>query len=64
MSTIMPEGEAIRKAVKWISGVLQEDPNKSRQKLINDAVSRFDLSPKDAEFLAEFYRKGKTVDLP
>jgi hypothetical protein len=56
----MPEGEAIRKAVKWISGNLQDDPNKSVQKLINEAVMRFDLSPKDAEFLTDFYRKGKT----
>ena len=60
MTTIMPEGEALRKAVKWISGKLQEDPKKLPQKLVSDAVSRFDLSPKDAEFLAEFYRKGKT----
>lgn len=60
MATIMPEGEAIRKAVKWISDKLQEDPNTTRQKLINEAIMRFDLSPKDAEFLAEFYRKGKT----
>jgi hypothetical protein len=63
MTTIMPEGEAIRKAVKWISGELQEDPNKSLQKLVNNAVSRFDLSPKEAEFLTEFYRKDK-VDVP
>ena len=60
MTTIIPEGEAIRKAVKWISGELQEDPNKSIQILVNDAVLRFDLSPKEAEFLTEFYRKGKT----
>lgn len=60
MATIMPEGEAIRKAVKWISDNLQDDPNKSVQKLINEAVMRFDLSPKDAEFLTDFYRKGKT----
>ncbi len=59
MTTIMPEGEAIRRAVKWISGELQEDPHKSIQILINDAVLRFDLSPKEAEFLTEFYRKGK-----
>jgi hypothetical protein len=59
MTTIMPEGEAIRRAVKWISGELQEDPNKSIQILVNDAVLRFDLSPKEAEFLTEFYRKGK-----
>ena len=60
MTTIRPEGEAIRKAVKWISDELQEDPNKSVKKLINNAVLRFDLSPKDAEFLTEFYRKDKT----
>jgi hypothetical protein len=60
MATIMPEGEAIRKAVKWISDKLLDDPNKSVQKLINEAVMRFDLSPKDAVFLADFYRKGKT----
>jgi len=60
MATIMPEGESIRKAVKWISDKLLDDPNKNVQKLINEAVMRFDLSPKDAEFLTEFYRKGKT----
>ncbi len=60
MTTIMPEGEAIRKAVKWISGELQEDPKKSLQKLVNSAVTRFDLSPKEAEFLTDFYRKDKT----
>jgi hypothetical protein len=59
MTTIMPEGEAIRRAIKWISGELQEDTNKSIQILVNDAVLRFDLSPKEAEFLTEFYRKGK-----
>ena len=60
MSTIMPEGEAIQKTVKWIPDNLQNDPNKSVQKLINEAVMRFDLSPKDAEFLTDFYRKGKS----
>jgi hypothetical protein len=60
MTTIMPEGENIRKAVKWISSVLQENPTKSLQKLVNDAVLRFDLSPKDAEFLTSFYRKDST----
>jgi hypothetical protein len=59
MATIMPEGESIRKAVKWISDKLLDDPNKTVQKLINEAVMRFDLSPKDAEFLTAFYRKGK-----
>jgi hypothetical protein len=58
MATIMPEGEAIRKAVKWVSSELQEDPGKSHQKLINEAVTRFDLSPKEAEFLTRFYNES------
>ena len=60
MTTVMPEGEAIRKAVKWISAHLEEKPGSPPQKLVQDAVLRFDLSPKEAEFLIEFYRKVKT----
>jgi hypothetical protein len=60
MITIQPVGEAIRRAVKWISGELQENPNRSYQKLVNDAVSRFDLSPIETEFLKEFYHSSKT----
>ena len=60
MTNIMPEGEAIRKAVKWISAELDQEPRKSLQKLVNEAVQRFDLSPKEAEFLMGFYRKSKT----
>lgn len=60
MTNVMPEGDAIRKAVRWISAELEEDPKRSLQKLVNDAVHRFDLSPKEAEFLIGFYRKGKT----
>ena len=56
----MPEGEAIRKAVRWISAHIEENPGISLQKLVQDAVLRFDLSPKEAEFLLTFYRKNKT----
>ena len=59
MAAIMPEGDAIRKAIKWISAELTEDPEKPVQKLVNEAVSLFDLSPKDTEFLMNFYRKEK-----
>lgn len=59
MATVMPEGEALRKAIKWISMELNEEPGKSVQKLVNQAVVRFDLSPKDAEFLMNFYKKDK-----
>jgi hypothetical protein len=59
MATVMPEGDALRKAVKWISAEMTEHPEKPLQGLVNDAVMRFDLSPKDAEFLTSFYKKGE-----
>lgn len=59
MTTVMPEGDAIRRAVKWISAQFDENPAASPQKLVQNAVLRFDLSPKEAEFLMEFYRKSK-----
>ncbi len=57
MTTIMPEGEDLQKAVKWISAHLEENPSQSINKLIEKAVFTFDLSPKDADFLLNFYRK-------
>ena len=57
MTTVMHEGEAIKRAIKWISGELQENPQKSIQILIDGAVLRFDLSPKEAEFLTNFYHE-------
>lgn len=58
MTTVMPEGDALRKAVKWISAEINDNKDRSVQKLVNEAVTRFDLSPKDAEFLISFYKKG------
>lgn len=61
MTTVMPEGEAIRKAVKWVSRCVQEDPDKPVQKIVHEAILRFDLSPIEAQFLMDFYKaKGRT----
>jgi hypothetical protein len=59
MSTIMPEGENIQKAIKWISLNIQENENQSVPQLVEKAVFKFDLSPKDAEFLSGFFRNRK-----
>jgi len=56
MSTLLPEGEAVRRAIKWISDKRQENPDLSTKKLVLEAITRFDLSPKDADFLLEFYK--------
>jgi hypothetical protein len=58
MTQVMPKGENVRKAVKWISENLKEDPDQPVQKLINDAVLRFDLSPGDSELVINFYKKN------
>jgi hypothetical protein len=49
----------LRRAVKWVSGNLQENPGRPVQPLVQEAIFRFDLSPKDAEFLIELFRHGK-----
>jgi len=51
----MPKGEKIRKAVKWISDTLQENPDKNPMELIPLASARFNLSPKEENFLVSFY---------
>jgi hypothetical protein len=57
MATIQPKGEKIRQAVKWISSERLEDENRSIPMLIQDAALRFNLSPKEEEFLISFYKE-------
>ena len=56
MATIQPKGDKVRQAVKWVSEGRLEDEGKSIALLIQEAASRFNLSPKDEEFLRSFYR--------
>ena len=61
--SIAPEGEDLRRAVKWISGEREFDPAKGIQKLIEAASIKYNLSPKDEAFLIRFFKKtrpGKT----
>ena len=55
--SILPEGEQLRKAIKWISDERLDNPGVSLLKLIDDACLKFDLPPKDAEFLLRFILK-------
>jgi len=57
MATIMPESENVQKAIKWISMSLEENDKQSIPSLIDKAVFKFDLSPKDTEFLSKFFRE-------
>ncbi len=60
MATVMPESEHVQKAIRWISTNLEDNENQPLQPLIEKAVFKFDLSPKDTEFLMNFFReRGK-----
>jgi len=60
MATIQPQGDDIRKAVIWLSEERKEHPEKNIQTLIDQACTKFDLSPKDADYLITFANQGKT----
>jgi hypothetical protein len=53
--SILPEGEQLRRAVKWVSEQRTENPGASTPKLIGEACLKFDLAPKDAEFLLKHF---------
>jgi hypothetical protein len=53
--SILPEGEQLRRAVRWISDERQEKKDANLAKLIDEACVKFDLSPTDAEFLIRFF---------
>jgi hypothetical protein len=59
MHDVLPEGEDLRRAVKWVSSGLQDSPSQPVQPLVQEAIFKFDLSPKDAEFLVDFFRRRK-----
>ncbi len=53
--TIQPDGEDLRKAIRWISEERQRDPERNTAALIEAACVRFDLSPLDAEHLSTYF---------
>ena len=60
MAIPMPEGEMLKKAIRWISDQWINDQQESTQnpsliKLIEEAGRQFDLSPKDCDFLIHFF---------
>lgn len=50
MSDLLPKGESLRRAIRWISENRQ-DPGADIAKLVQEAGVRFDLSPLVQEYL-------------
>lgn len=59
MPTIMPQSELMRKAVAWISEKIKNNPDSKFVALVEKAAVRFNLSPKDVEFLQRFFKKSQ-----
>ncbi|MEF2229537.1 MAG: hypothetical protein V3571_01285 [Pseudodesulfovibrio sp.] len=57
MSTIMPQSELTRKAVAWICEKREECGSLPLSALLEEAAMRFNLGPKDVEFLQRFYKE-------
>ena len=55
-TTIYPPGDKIQKAVREFSELLEENPENDRRKLLEKVVKKFDLSPKDCDFLERHFK--------
>jgi hypothetical protein len=61
--SLQPQGEDVRRAVKWIADERKFNPDRDINKLIQEAAGRFNLSPKDSEFLERFVKEKPFLDL-
>ena len=57
MSSIQPQGDNIRKAVKWISEERQAGTATTNNRLVDQAAVKFNLSPNEVEFLIKFVKE-------
>ncbi|MEZ0576822.1 hypothetical protein [Halodesulfovibrio aestuarii] len=59
MTTIMPQSELVKKAVVYIYEQRKKYP-KNFNKLLDQAGMRFNLSPKEAEMLKDFFKQSES----
>ncbi len=55
--TILPKSEAMKRAIQWFSDKKKEDPQQNLFSLADKAAMRFNLSPKETDFLYKFAKK-------
>ncbi len=51
MSFIQPPGDRMKKVLCWVSEALEAHPEKKRIDIFREAEIRFDLTPRECEFL-------------
>ena len=55
---ILPEGESLRRALRWLDERIREDPTLDRMKLVGEASRRHNLGPAEEEFLLQQWARG------
>ncbi len=55
---VVPAGDSIRNALKWLSQRRLDDPGTPRMKLIEEAALRYDLTPLEVDFLSANWKEG------
>ncbi|MFP4315694.1 MAG: hypothetical protein ACLFQR_05675 [Desulfovibrionales bacterium] len=55
MSTIITQNELVRRAVEWIAEEKRE--GKKFSKLMDEAAVRFNLGPRDVQFIEKFFKE-------
>lgn len=54
---VKPQGDNVRNAVKWISAERQDNPDARLQNLIDQASSRFNLTPMETASLERLLKE-------
>ncbi|MEI6213856.1 MAG: hypothetical protein WCP10_07090 [Desulfuromonadales bacterium] len=62
MRDMLPDGDDVRRAVKWVSGNIQENPEQRVGIFVQEAIFKFDLSPRDADFLINFFSSAQELN--
>lgn len=58
MAGLQPPGDKMKKVLCWASEMLNEHPEKKRVDIFREAEIRFDLTPRECEFLDNHFVKG------
>ncbi len=62
MSTIIPQGELLHRAIRWLSDQRKEQPDRGGVALVEEASLRFNLSPAEEEWMIETFAKPAPAD--
>jgi hypothetical protein len=57
---LLPHGEALRRALRWLEDRAQDDARIDRVKAVSEAAVRFDLTPLEEDFLLGSWAAGRS----